>query len=518
MQLITLHKIESSLFCLALAVPSVCLLLMAANAYAGGTEVGDLGTVAMGRGTAFVARSDNLSAFYYNPAGLSKSKGPNLLLVGNVVNQNVDYERMGNGAFVKLDDNGLPDYGQVCGDDDLVNRRCVKNPQFDYRGGISSLENPRGWKPISLEKRFGPQPMLVFSWGGIGKADDLALALGAFAPPGFGTPAYSKEGAQRYVVRGGNLMMLLPGVGISYAFNRYIQLGAVFLSGFGVFEQNQAIRLEMQPEDVLGNEDAGGDADLTFDIHDYFIPTGIVGILSNPLDWLEIGLSVRLPIKVAAKGEVKYDAPEGDMQNSVLVAGRDKITMTQVYPWMVRAGARYIHRLFDVEVDFVWENWRSYRAEYEIDAAVDNEGQEIDFTAKGELLKNFRDTYSIRIGGDVEVWPEHIAVRIGGFYTSSAYPKNYETVTIDAPYGEEFGLGGGLTVHAFRFLDIHVGYLHIFQLDIAVEEGIIQQLGPTAEVTQPDGSTKERNLGNIINNGNYEVSFNTFGVALEGHF
>ena len=44
------------------------VLLSAATARAGGLEIPDLGTVAIGRGAAFVARADNLSAFHYNPA------------------------------------------------------------------------------------------------------------------------------------------------------------------------------------------------------------------------------------------------------------------------------------------------------------------------------------------------------------------------------------------------------------------------------------------------------------------
>ncbi len=480
------------------------------NAWSGGTEVGDIGTVAIGRGTAFVARADNLSAFYYNPAGLSKSKGPNLLLVGNVVHQNVTFLRGGSGAHIRLDDNGNLDYGSSCAQADLDTMSCVYDPNMNHSNGIT---DPRAFEGVSLKKRFGPQPMLVFSWGGIGSLDDLALAAGVFAPPGAGTPVFGEKGSQRYVIRGANFIAVFPGVGASYAFNRYIQVGAVFLSGLGTFEQNQAVRLLLHPEHIHFNENSGGDADFEFKLQDYFIPTGIIGVLSHPLDWLEAGVSVRLPMSIEPKGKVRYAAPKKDMINSVLVPGQDAVTMRQFYPLMVRAGFRYIHRVFDIEIDFVFENWSRFEAEYEIDAQVDDQGMLYDFGAKGEFLKNFSDTYSIRLGGDIEVWPEHIALRVGGFFTSSAYPKNNETFAIDTPYAENFGVGGGLTWHTFAFLDVNLGYLHIFQPVVNVEEGIIQQMGPTVETA--DGP---RDFGNIVNNGVYEVNLNIFGASLEGHF
>ena len=144
-----------------------------------------------------------------------------------------------------------------------------------------------------------------------------------------------------------------------------------------------------------------------------------------------------------------------------------------------------------------------------------NDGLSIQPMPDSKVRKNFRDTYSIRYGGDVEVWPENIAVRVGGFWQSSAFPQNYETFNLDFPFGEQIGLGGGLTWHAADFLDVNAGYLHVFQLDVEVTEGIIQQQGLPWE-DPSDG--EEKDIGNTINNGTYEVSMNLFGVSLEGHF
>lgn len=522
----TKHRTHVHLF---FSILILLLISTADKAWAGGQEVGDLGTVALGRGTAFVARADNLSSFYYNPAGLSKSKGPNLLIGTNIYHQEVDFHRSGSGRHIRLTDGKL-DYSRPCTSTDLALSNCVFDPAMDYSNGISE---PQEFQSVSLEEQFSPSPLLIFGWGGIGPWEDLALAVGLLTPPGFSTPVYPEQGAQRYIIREGNLTAVLPGIGISYAFSRYFQIGGVFLSGIGVFEQNQAIRLTLQPQHVHYNENSDGDADFSFQIEDLFVPTGILGVLSHPQEWFEIGISVKLPVHYRTEGSLTYTAPSKDMPDSLMVPGKDSVYMSQLYPWMLRTGVRYIHRYFDIEVDYVWENWSAFRAEYEIDAEVDQDGEfredengnkvargvSYDFVASGEFVKNYQDSHSVRIGSDVEVLPKTLVARLGAFYTSSAYPDNYDTFTIDVPYGDEFGVSCGVTWHALEFLSVHAGYMHIFQLDVKVTEGIIQQLGPTTEdaPTEVDGVTEDRDLGNVVNNGSYSVSLNMFGLSFEGH-
>ncbi|MCP4599645.1 MAG: hypothetical protein GY847_03745 [Proteobacteria bacterium] len=482
--------------------------LISSVANGGGLEVPDLGTVAIGRGSAFVARADNLSAFYYNPAGLVKNKGPSLLLSANLINCNVDFLRSGSygpdGEVGTVNIDGME----------------ISNPPQDY----SRISPPDVWDPVdyetvSLKSRFGPAPMLVFSYGDAFNVEGLALSIGFVPPSSFGTPKYPEDGPQRYLMREAHFLMLFPGVGVSYGINRYIQIGAVFLSGVGFFEQHLAIRpLPVLNDTQKYNENLDSDADLKVDVKDWFMPTGIIGVLSNPVDWLEIGATVKLPVKIEAKGKTVYTAPTGDLPNSGFTSGRDNVTLRQSFPWMVRAGLRYIHRYFDIEADFVWEGWSSLK-EFEIDMDAelnqdlsDPKAAIVDMPDTA-LPKNFRDTYSARLGSDVEVWPEHIAVRAGGYYQSSAYPKNNDTFNLDFPFAEQIGVGGGITWHAWKHLDVNAGYLHVFQFDVKVKDGIVQQQGLPYE--SADGP---KDIGNTVNNGTYEVSLNLFGVSLEGYF
>jgi len=465
-----------------------------------------------------VARADNLSAFYYNPAGLSKSEGPNLLLGSNIAHMTLDYRRSG-------DDSRTPvaeEYGLYS-----------ENPSLDHSNGAADAA---AYGKVSLGKNFGPVPMLVFSWGDIFDVEGLAVAIGLMPPSGFGMPHYPEDGPQRYAITDANFLMVFPGIGVSYDINRFIQIGAVFLSGIGVFEQSLAIRPAFVGSDPDYNEDLDGDALLTLEAADYFMPTAIIGALSNPFDFLEIGVSVRLPAQVEAEGHTSIRAPTIEMENTYIVPGKNDVTLKQHFPWKISAGARYIHRRFDIETDFVWENWSSLRA-FEIemgtvlndgntlkeDRTPDRSDEELgDITMPdSELRKDFRDTYSIRLGSDIRVIEDWLVLRLGGFYQSSAYPKNYSTFNLDFPYGEQIGVGGGLTVSVADWLDIHAGYMHIFQFDIDVTDGAVQQQGLPLDVEwDPETGevTRSVNIGNRINNGHYDVAINLFGLSLEGHF
>ncbi len=500
----------------------VGIAAMSARAHAGGIFYPDVGTVALGRGGAFVARADDLSAFYYNPAGLSKSKGFNVMLGGNLNDLNVDFQRKGaaeegmvpNGEWFLLDDRYVLDATA-----DPPAFLPVGNPQRDYSGGI---ENPTDFQSVSQETPLIVNAVTVIAnWGDAFGVEGLSLAVGAFAPSGYTKHKYKTDGPQRYAIRELNSLIIYPGLGVSYAFNRFIQVGAVFVSGMAFIDKKQASRLAPVSMDTHYNENTGGDASLALDFKDLFMPSGVVGVLSNPLDWLEIGASVRLPVIMEASGNVEYTAPEDDYPDAVAVDGHHSVVVSQHFPWVVSAGVRYIHRLFDIEVDFIWENWGTYDGmDVDLDLQIDLDNDEI--TPPKEIPdthipKNYRDTYAVRVGSDIEVWPEHITVRVGGLYQTSAYPKNNDTFSLDFPFGEQFGAGLGLTWRVLAYLDVNVGYLHLFQRRVEVTDGILQQSAGSLADIYNDGSLV-LSTGNTVNNGTYDVNVNIYSLSLEGHF
>ena len=107
-------------------------------------------------------------------------------------------------------------------------------------------------------------------------------------------------------------------------------------------------------------------------------------------------------------------------------------------------------------------------------------------------------------------------MRVRGLYQSSAYPKNNDTFSLDFPYGEQFGASAGLTWHAFGYVDVSFGYIHLFQPRVTVTDGVLQQ-SPGSPYDPQDGGDLIH-LGNTVNNGDYDVNLNIYALSLEGHF
>ncbi len=491
------------------AAVGVGCFLVATPVRAGGFEVPDLGTVPLGRGSAFTARADGLDAFHYNPAGLAKLPGPNLLLSANVVHLRNTFVRRGSGESVELPGNG--DF-------------AVPDPAVDPNTG-------EPYVTVRNRRRFGPAPMLVFSWGDVG-VRGLALHAGVMPASGFGGHDWPTRGAQRYTVRDGDFLFLSLGAGISYRLNQYFSIGANFLSGMFVSEFNTATR--RGSAGTAMNEAWSEDNDVTIRAKDLFVPSANLGVLSQPLHWLELGLAARLPYTTKAEGTLAYRG--GEATPDARLASASRVTVRQQFPAVIRSGLRFIHPRFDIEANFVWENYARVR---EIEVAFSNPNADfapsdvlpvseytdpqllyLDAFGNGtaylpviatNVPLHFRDTYSVRLGSDIEAWPQHLTLRVGGWWQSSAYPEDRRTFTVRFPFDQQFAVTAGLTWHIREIVHLSAGYSHVFQPDVRVTDGIVQ----ANAFREPDDPVKR---GNIVNNGTYRVSMDMFGIAVETRF
>lgn len=517
-----------------LALPLlVAGLLIPTSALAGGLEVPDSGTKALGRGSAFTARADNLTAFKYNAAGLAKLKGFNVLLVAGAINMNVEFQRGGSGEFKCP--TGFSDPESCDPDAEFSNRHF--DPEFDPNTG-------EAYEVVNNVGKIGPAPMFVAQWGGAFGVEGLALAFGFQTPSGFGSATYSDTGAQRYALRGASSLSGQYGLGLAYRANRYISVGVTLLAAFTKASFHRAARGLIGSENIEDNENLDGDTDFQIDVLDGFSPAASLGVLSNPFDWLELGFNVLTPITVEADGELTM-TPSVEAEGATELIGGG-ITYRTKTPWIVRTGVRYINDRFDIELDYVYEGWSrtgtcafgseeleavdetsdrticgsGFEVDFDEDSAVALNGQEIpliDFM----VPKNYRDGHQIRLGTDLEVVPEKLAIRTGGWFQRSSMPKNHETFSVDFPNSQQYALTAGLTWKVAKRkepnpkkeankLDINVGFSHVFQPTVVVTEGILIQRG----ITEPGTPL----VGNIINNGRYDVSYNLFGASFEGHF
>jgi long-chain fatty acid transport protein len=66
-------------------VSLVIVLIPASAAFAGGFQLNEVGARAMGMGGAFAARANDLSAMFFNPAGLAQQTGFGAYLGGTLI-------------------------------------------------------------------------------------------------------------------------------------------------------------------------------------------------------------------------------------------------------------------------------------------------------------------------------------------------------------------------------------------------------------------------------------------------
>jgi long-chain fatty acid transport protein len=434
---------------IAALIAGIAIAATSSTARAGGLEVPDVGTKSLGRGSAFVARADDTSAMVYNPAGLWKSKGVNVQLGANLLNMNARFARRGSDEWVCP--TGAP---ETC-DPTVAFSGRVFDPANDPNSvtGSGSTMGGAAFPEVRRKLPISPMPTLFVNWGGVGGVKGLSIGAGVFTPAAFGFSAWDASGPQRYNLRSAQLLVVYPAFSIAYSVNRYFSFGATFVNGITQANFSLAARGVQGAEGPIAQkEDPYRDSEFQIDVRDWSSPHGIVGVLSHPIDPLELGVSFRTPVIIKAKGQLGLvpsqellDAGGADIVSPALV-------FEQTLPWIVRAGARYIHPRFDVEANYVFENWGRTGDGFLInfsDATAVNLPLQGTIPLVDTLLpKYFRDVHSVRLGSDVVAIPRHLDVRLGTWWQSSAYPKDNATFGVDFPVGLQVGVSAGLTWHA----------------------------------------------------------------------
>ena len=128
------------------------------------------------------------------------------------------------------------------------------------------------------------------------------------------------------------------------------------------------------------------------------------------------------------------------------------------------------------------------------------------------MPKAWRDTYSVRLGGDWNAVPGWLSVRAGGYWESGAVPDRY--THLDFPSFDRGGVSLGLTVDLGP-VALSAAYMHVFQeeRDVAEVDGKVFAQRPL----RPCPSNCDGLNGVVANAGVYKTSYDflTFGIDLD---
>jgi long-subunit fatty acid transport protein len=471
---------------------ALALVSLASSARAGGFEIPDNGTEALGRGGAFTAKADDGTALQYNIAGFAQQRGTRLLLNSNLWFNTYSFRRAG--TYPDDPSNTFTPWGGT------------RFPRVSDEGGAF----------------FAP---FVAASTDFGYFERWTFAIGAYGPSSIGNrtfPAslgFAPNPARYDVVENHPLVMFataaaavraLPWLDLGLALHYVhadLHVSSTTFSdavarGTG---PGQCANVEYQPCDARATLDTTGGA-----------VTASFGAMARPLRGLAIGANVRGPVTLETTGDVTTleprITPNAGFQPS-------PATFLVRLPTVVRAGVRYgfLERIedgaapegreferADVEVNGTYEAWGSAQDDglrVTIPAiAAQNPPPGVHLTNIDFITPHrYRDTYSLRVGGayNIPIRDHVLTLRAGMYHDSSASDPQYTRLDFDTLAKTAGTAGVGFTVGAFVF---NVAYAEIFGASRTVNGGGLRPVNGTQGGRSVDASGA---LYPAVNGGTY---------------
>ncbi len=276
------------------------IMLSVSVAFASGYQLNEHGAKAVSMGGAFVARADDPSAIFFNPAGLSFVKGFNVMVGGTLI-----------------------------------------LPSTTFTG---PYPNNTETKMNSLSF-FPPNAYITYNFD-----NGLAAGVGVYTPEGLGTD-WPKDWVGRFIITKINLQSFNINPTISYAYKDIISVGVGFDYALGnvVLE-----RYNYTPfSDSLGNP-------ITPFIHMDGNASGTgfnFGLLLKPIENVSVGFSYRSKITFKATSGTATFSGAGSL--APLLPG-GAVSTSLPFPETWYAGIAYKGDRYSVEADYQYVGWSAY--------------------------------------------------------------------------------------------------------------------------------------------------------------
>ncbi len=447
------------------AMLAVAFTLPALDASAGGFELGENTTKSVARGGTGVALRKDAAAVYFNPALLTEARGLQILLNGNLINQDVTFQR---------------------------------DPLVTTRGSVTLNEE---FEPSTNSGGPFPAPFMAVSWDA--GVDNLGLGLGVFGPSAYTGLCYGEKtdggcepdqsSGSRYMLQGSNLLQIYFLASGAWRFDlgerHHLSVG---VSAGAAYQQNALTvysdsKTPPSPPYQERDEDS---ALLEISELQDIKPTAILG-LSYMYEGLHLGVSYRPPISWEGKGKAEIKPPPQFAELASLTDDGVRVALDQAGSLRVGVGwAGGTHPGFadrprvEVEGNVVWEDWSRTQ-----DFVVDFDGDlDLGFGTPLTLntvyqTKNWRDTYSLRAGVSYAALP-WLTGHVGGFMETAT--QQVADTHADFVAWERYSGSLGATFHIGDLVDLDLGGSLIASPDRSVKSGNVYQAIPLSQCQGPD--------------------------------
>jgi long-chain fatty acid transport protein len=400
------------------------VMMFTTVSFGAGFQVPEQGAAAVGMGMAFTGKADDLSAIYYNPAGLTQLKGTHLYLGVSGISPKATYTRTG-----------------FAGED-------TKNDLI-------------------------PVPLFAISTDLGGKLNNVVLAFAVNVPFGL-RDKYDALGAQRYMSTNISLQDIYIGPYVGWQVTPKVSIGGGVQYVYSTAEIESKVnyggaiyQMMLQRNPAMANPalNENPDYDGIMEIKNISASNiaGNIGILVKPTDKLNIGLSWRSGVKVGLEGDATLTIPATVTQLTGFQTLKTKANTDVSLAQVVGIGFAYrpIEKL-TITSDLNWINWKAFK-NYDIDFK-DNTA----YLPDKPQPRDWKDTIAIRLG--MEYWlAERYAVRAGYAFDQNPIPD--KSLGPELPTGDTHYVTLGFG-YKWNKLTLDVAYAHLFIKDRTVTSSI----------------------------------------------
>ncbi len=440
----------------------VCVALVPGVVFAAGFHLPGHGIQPLGRAGATVASGgQNLNSLWHNPANLAGMESLKLTVDMALINLDFEFSR----APRTMPNGEIRRYGTVENDSPLK-----ADPQI-LIGGPTGVEN-------------------------------LSWAFGAYAPYLSGH-RFPEKGPQRYTLVDNDASIL----GYFHLAAGY-QVGEKFRVGAGIQWVPAQFNFLTMTSGYTGLYGDPEDEDL--DILSEVTLTSILNFSGNMGVWWQIAPSIEFGAAVQAPvffqdddAKMRTRLPSSPAFNNAELSN-DSVSSKMNFPWMARAGIRWVGQNLDVEVAATYERWSSFE---EI-GATPNEVSVTGVPGIGSIpvgplsiQQDWEDTFALHFGGDYRInaaW----TVRAGYAFEFGAIPdERYSVFLAD---GDKHLIAGGATWD-FGGWSLDAGFGAYLMPDRNIANSKVRQINPT---------DAEGELTLVVGNGGYSQTYMAGGMGV----
>jgi long-chain fatty acid transport protein len=448
-------------------------LVSSSLGHAAGFYTTTSGAKALGRGGAYTAGVDDLSAQFHNPAGLVRIGDPQIMLDISWVEATSSFQREG---------------------------------EYTLVGETES-------QPFDEAKEEGaPFPIPSLAFGTHFGLKDWTFAIG-FYPHYAPHQVWPDDGAQRYSLMTSTEWQAYGGPTVAHRFNDWLSIGIGLQWTFLRADREFALSSCIAP---TCEDDPKYDIESSVKSLDPFTPSANFGVLLEPSDRMSLGLLVQLPISYSANATVTTHIPDANPLGDLVIGNDftdDDATLKVDFPLILKAGADLaVSDRVHLELDAGYQGWSRTKeillTDLDITIPLNPESKGIiddDYQTTVsddvQIPANYVDSYSVHLGGE---WAtsEKLDLRAGTFYETSAVPTEWYNVTELDANKIGFGIGASWKPSKRFALDVALARNQFLLSDVTDSKSskVVLNIPPD----NPDAATVQDGIP--VANGTYDTA------------